>query len=138
MNRNPNSVEQANKQTVRRLFTAFAARDDAAMDELLAPDFVAHNMPPGCPPNAEGMKRSAALMHEGLQECQNTIEDMIAEGDKVVVRYTTRATHTGELFGVPPSSRTIKLTGIEIYRLADGRIAEYWGEYDASELLQTA
>ena len=131
------SVEQENKETVRRLFAAFAAQDDAAMDELLAPGFVAHDMPPGCSPDAEGMKRSAALMHEGLQECHNTVEDMIAEGDKVVVRYTTRGVHGGDLFGVAPSGRTITLTGIEIYRLAEGRVQEFWGEYDASDLFDT-
>ena len=52
----------------------------------------------------------------------------------MAVRYTARATHAGELFGVPPSGRTVTITGIEVYRLADGRIVEYWGEANMSEL----
>lgn len=61
-------------------------------------------------------------------------EHLIAENDLVAARYTARATHTGELFGAPPSGRTVTITGIEIYRLAGGRIAEYWGEANMSEL----
>jgi predicted ester cyclase len=52
----------------------------------------------------------------------------------VAARYTARATHTGELFGAPPSGRTVTITGIEIYRLAGGKITEYWGEANMSEL----
>jgi predicted ester cyclase len=80
------------------------------------------------------MKGTAAVMHAGLHDCHCEIEDLIAEQDRVAVRYTARATHAGELFGVPPSGRTVTMTGIEIYRLADGRIAEYWAEANMSEL----
>lgn len=132
------NVEEANKQAVRRLFGAFGAADDEAFEELLAPDFVGHSMPPGCTPDADGMKKSAALFHAGVEECSNEIEDVIAEDDKVTVRYTTRARHTGELFGVPPSGRNVRLTGIEIYRLVDGKVAEFWGAYDMSDLFETA
>ncbi|MDQ4092185.1 MAG: ester cyclase [Actinomycetota bacterium] len=52
----------------------------------------------------------------------------------MAVRYTARATHAGELFGIPPRGRTVTMTGIETYRLAGGRIAEYWGEANMSEL----
>jgi SnoaL-like polyketide cyclase len=61
-------------------------------------------MPPGCRPGADAMKKSAALFHAGVEECTNKIEDVIAAGDKVTVRYTT-VTHTGELFGVPHRSQ---------------------------------
>ena len=136
MNMTSTTVEEVNKRTVQLLFKAFAAEDDAAMDELLAPGFKAHSMPPGCGNDAEGMKESARLMHKGLRDCRNQIEDVIASGDKVVVRYTTRGTHSGELFGAPPSGRNVTLTGIEIYRLEDGKIVEFWGEYDPSDLFE--
>jgi predicted ester cyclase len=67
-----------------------------------------------------------------------TIDDVVAEGDRVAVRYTARGTHTGELFGAAPIGRAVTITGIEIYRLAGSRIAEYWGEADMSALLAEA
>ncbi len=138
MSADPTITAEDNKQVVRRLFAAFAACDDREMDEVLAPDFIAHNMPPGLSNDAEGMKQSAALMHVGLRDCRNEIEDLVAEGDKVVARYTTRATHAGELFGAPASGRPVTMTGMELYRVANGKVAEYWGEYNISELYEAA
>jgi predicted ester cyclase len=132
------STTDANKDTVRRLYAAFAALDRTGMEALLAPDFRAHGMPPGCSPDIDGLEESAALMHAGLHECRNEIEDLIAEGDRVAVRYTTRAVHGGTLFGVPPSGRQITMTGIELYRVVDGRVVEMWAEGDASELFAAA
>lgn len=65
-----------------------------------------------------------------------TVEDLIAEGDKVAARVTTRGTHTGELMGLPPTGRRVEWSGISMTRHADGRIAEQWGEFDALGLLQ--
>jgi predicted ester cyclase len=59
---------------------------------------------------------------------------MFAAGDKVDVRFTHAGTHQGELFGMPASNRTVTVRAIEIYRLSGGKIAEYWGEYDTSDL----
>ncbi len=128
----------ANKEIVRRLYAAYAALDQAGMDVLLAPGFRAHGLPPGCSPDAEGLKETAVLFHAGLQECRNEVEDVIAEGDRVAVRYTTRAVHGGMLFGTPPSGRRVTLTGIEVYRVVDGKIAEMWGVADMSELFSAA
>jgi predicted ester cyclase len=104
------------------------------MDELLAPEFAAHGLPPELGVGAAAMKGTAAVMHAGLHDCHCEIEDLIAQKDRVAVRYTARATQAGELFGVPPSGRTVTITGIETYRLAGGRIAEYWAEANWSEL----
>lgn len=131
-------LTEANKDTVRRLFAAFAASDREGMAALLAPGFRAHGMPPGCSPDADGLIESAVLLHAGLQECRNEIEDLVAEGDRVVVRYTTRAVHGGALFGIPPSGRRITMTGIEVYRVVDDRVAEMWAEGDVSELFAAA
>jgi predicted ester cyclase len=65
----------------------------------------------------------------------STIDDLLAEGDRVAVRYRARGTHTGELFGAAPTGRAVTITGIEIYRVEGSRIAEYWGEADMSALL---
>ncbi len=129
---------EANEQIVRQLYSAFAALDQDGMDDLLAPYFRAHGLPPGCSPDAEGLKRTAVLFHAGLQECRNEIEDVIAQDDRVAVRYTTRALHGGTLFGIPPSGRRVTLTGIEIYRVQDGKVAEMWSQGDMSELFAAA
>ena len=82
--------------------------------------------------------RTAVAFHEGLQDCRNEIEDVIAQDDRVAVRYTTRALHGGTLFGIRPSGRRVTLTGIEIYRVQDGKVAEMWSEADMSELFAAA
>jgi predicted ester cyclase len=124
----------ANKETVRRLFAAFTANDARAMDELLAPDFTGHGLPPELGAGAAALKGTMAMMHAGLDDCSSTIEDLIAEVDRVAVRYTVRAKHVRELLGGPGTGRTVTITGIEIYRLAGGRIAEYWAEANLSDL----
>jgi len=123
-----------NKQAVRRLFEAFDAADGRAMDELLTPDFVAHGVPPGYAENADGWKQLASDIKNAFPDTREEIEDLIAEGDKVAARFTSRGTHKGEIFGLAPSGRTVTVSGIEIYLLSGGKVAEYWGEFNMSEL----
>ncbi|MHA6795615.1 ester cyclase [Pseudonocardia bannensis] len=125
----------ANKQIVGRLNEAFDRADEPAMRELLAAGFVAHGMPSGVPANADGWVQLARQVKAGLPDQVTTIDDMLAEGDRVATRFTSRGTHTGELFGMRPSNRTVTVTGLELYRLEDGKIAECWAQLDLSELL---
>jgi steroid delta-isomerase-like uncharacterized protein len=67
---------------------------------------------------------------------QVTVEDMVAEGDKVTCRFTARGVHKGEFMGLPPTGKEIRMTGIEIFRLRDGKIAELWGEANLMGLMQ--
>jgi steroid delta-isomerase-like uncharacterized protein len=67
---------------------------------------------------------------------QVTIDDMMAEGDKVTCRFTARGVHNGEFMGLPPTGKKIAMTGIEIFRLRDGKIAELWGEANLMGLMQ--
>ncbi len=127
-----NTVEEQNKQTVRRFFEAFGAADEASMHALMTPDFRAHSVPPDLTPDAEGFIRMAAAMHAGLRDCRTEIHDLVAEDDRAAARFTTHAVHGGELFGIPPTGRPVTMAGMEFYRLASGRIAEFWGEYDLS------
>jgi len=101
---------------------------------ILSPDFVAHGVPPGYAENADGWKQLASDIKNAFPDTQEEIEDLIAEGDRVVARFTSRGTHKGEIFGLAPSGRTVTVSGIEIYLLSDGRVAEYWGEFNMSEL----
>jgi predicted ester cyclase len=122
------------KQVVERLFVAFDALDERAMSELLTPDFVAHGLPDGFSGDVDGWKRLAAHWASGFSGDSFAFEDVIAENDRVAVRFSSRGRHTGDFLGVPPSNRTVTITGIEIYRLVGGRVAEYWGHLDTTDL----
>jgi predicted ester cyclase len=115
------------------LFDAFYAADAVAMGELIGDDFVTHG-PGGGTGNAEGWKAMARQIAAAVPDNRTEIDDIFGDGDRVVVRYTSRGTHTGELFGVAPTNQALTTTGIEIYRFAHGRIVECWGQYDMSEL----
>lgn len=123
-----------NAELVRRLFAAYQANDAAQLHELLAGDFTAHGLPPELGQGPAAMTALAALVHGALADCRTDVEDLVVDDDRVAARYTTRARHVGELFGAAPSGRVVTFTGIEIYRLRDGRIVEYWGEANMSEL----
>jgi steroid delta-isomerase-like uncharacterized protein len=119
-------------QTVRDLFTAFFAADEDGMSALISDDFVTHaGSGTG---NAEGWKAMARSIATAVPDNRTDIDDIFGDGDRVVVRYTSRGTLTGELFGVAPTGRELTTSGIEIYRFADGRIVECWGAYDMSQL----
>jgi predicted ester cyclase len=121
-----------NVETVRKLFTAFYAADDDAMSALIGDDFVTHaGTATG---NAEGWKAMARQIVDAVPDVATEIDDIFGDGDKVAVRYTSRGTHTGELFGVAPTNRALTTSGIEIYRFSGDRIVECWGVYDMSEL----
>ena len=102
----------------------------AAADELVAIDIVDHTGPPGLKHGRESHKKVVALFHTAFPDVRWTLEDVIAEGDKVAVRLTMRGTHQGEFFGIPPTGKQVTVSGIHIVRIANGRIAEHWGTND--------
>jgi steroid delta-isomerase-like uncharacterized protein len=124
-------------QRVRDLFDAFYAADDDAMSELIGDDFVTH-APGGRTGAAAGWKAMAHQLNDAIPDNRTEIDDIIADGTTVAVRYTCRGTHKGELFGVAPTNRTLTTSGIEMYRLSGGRIVECWGQYDMGELFTPA
>jgi steroid delta-isomerase-like uncharacterized protein len=131
------SVEQ-NKEIVRRYSEEFWGRGDEAVgDEVFADDIVDHSPAiPEQPPGREGEKRALAIFRGAFPDLRVTTEDIIAEGDKAVLRWTARGTHRGELSGLPATGKQATLKGIDILRLAEGRIVERWAEYDNLGLLQ--
>jgi steroid delta-isomerase-like uncharacterized protein len=131
------SLEE-NKAVVRRfneLVEQFWRTGDAdAFDEVVASDFAHHS--PGLPPDLEGMKQALPMFRGAFPDMRLTEEDMIAEGDKVVDRVTVRGTHEGELMGIPPSGNQVEFTETHISRIADGKIVERWGQWDALGMMQ--
>jgi predicted ester cyclase len=88
------------------------------------------------PSGPEGDKHAVNLYHSAFPDVQITVEDQIAEGDKVVTRWTGRGTHQGEFMGVPPSDNRVEITGITINRVSEGKLAEAWAIYDALGMMQ--
>jgi predicted ester cyclase len=130
---------EENKALIRRYFAAIdraCARGDAdVVDEFLAPDFVEHNPFPGLPTTRDHWKQAFRAFVAGAPG-YHVIEDLIAEGDKVVGRVTAYGKHEGELFGIPRTGKDIRVTGIAVWRIADGKITEHWHETDGLGLMQ--
>jgi predicted ester cyclase len=105
------------------------------IDELLAPDFIDHDLLPDQEPDREGYKRGLSKDREAFSNLNITIEDQIAEGDKVVTRLRWRATHDrGRFMGVEPSDKRVEATAIFIHRISEGIVKEEWS---ASDMLGT-
>jgi predicted ester cyclase len=114
------SAEEENKAVVRReqeeLWNHTGNLD--AAEELFAPGA------------ADAARQEAADFRRGFPDVVSTIEDLIAEGDKVVARWRSRATHRGEYMGIPPTGEEVEFTGISVYRIEGGKIAESWNSED--------
>jgi steroid delta-isomerase-like uncharacterized protein len=115
-----------NKTIARRFYEeAFNQQDFAVCDEHFAADFVL-DFPagPGTLHGLPGIKHAVTTFLSAFPDTSMTIEDMIAEGDKVVVHWTYRGTHHGELMGIPPTGQPIAFNGTDILRFADGKLVE--------------
>ncbi|MBI1878033.1 MAG: ester cyclase [Chloroflexi bacterium] len=123
---------EENKAVVRRLFDAINNGLEAmssAREDVFAPSMVCH-VPGGQTVDYEAYAQFDQMMFAAFSDIQFTFEDLIAEGDKVVVRYTARSTHKGEFQGIPATGKSVSVTGIDIFRLANGKIVEMWVEFD--------
>ena len=126
---------EENKAIIRHyLEEAWNKKNLAVVDEFIAPDLIQHirNVPPG----REGIKQFFHLIYSAFPDAHFSVEDMVAEGDKVTWRFTVRATHAGSFRGLPPTGKPITLTGIAITRMRDGQMAENWNQTDDLGMLQ--
>jgi predicted ester cyclase len=121
------------KAVARRWFEDFFNSGNLEVaDEIIAPDHVNHDPTlPDIPPGPEGQKQVVNLYRSAFTNAHISIEEQLAEGDSVVTRGTGSGTHQGELMGVAPTGKQVRITGIIINRLSDGKIAESWTNYDA-------
>src|ERR1700736_143286 len=128
------STEQ-NKAVVRRFVEEVINKHNLArIDELFTPDYVNHA--PGLPPGREAEKQLNSASFAAFPDARVTIEDLVAEGDKVVARVSYRGTHTGDFMGIPPTGKQFIVTGAGVFRVADGKIAEQWSNLDMLSLMQ--
>ena len=124
------SIEE-NKAVVRRFIEEVMNKGNLdVIDEICAEDAVDHNAPAELPPGPEGVKQMIAMYRNAFPDIHITIEDMVAEEDKVVARMCIRGTHRGELMGMAPTGKEIVVTSIEIDRIADGKVVEHWENFD--------
>ena len=125
-----------NKALVRRYRQAHNSNNLAALDDIVAADIISHNPLPGLPSGLEGGKMAHMGFAAAFPDSQVTTEDLIAEGDKVVERFTFHGTNTGSLMGAPPTGKNVTSSGMSIFRIANGKIVEHWGENDALGTMQ--
>ena len=105
--------------------------------EIFAPDFIEHEqLPPGIPVGREGVKVLTTILRSAFPDFKATIDDILAEGDKVVIRMTWSGTQKGEFMGIPATGRRMSIGVIDIIRIANGKATEHWGQMDAMGMMQ--
>ncbi len=128
---------EENKALVRRFYEeVLNQKNTAAIDQIFDPNFVDHALPPGLPGGIEGTKQFFGIVLTAFPDLHFTVEDMIAEGDKVVARHAGSGTQHGVFLGIPPTGKHVTVTGIDIMRITGGKFVEHWDAVDNLGLLQ--
>lgn len=125
---------QTNADIVRAFIASFwNGRDFDSLNRFLTPDYIDHAY---LPHTANGLKETAGVLSIALPDHRSTIEDVVAQGEKVVARMTLRGTHDGPFRGTPPTGNPVEVEVYRMYRLAEGRVAEHWALLDTATLLR--
>jgi steroid delta-isomerase-like uncharacterized protein len=127
---------ESNKASIRRFHEAVDAGDVGKAVGVFAPNAIVHISSAPEPLNLEGFKQLGEMLLSAFTDNRSTIEDMIAEGDKVVSRLTYQGTHTGDLMGIPPTGKTVMISEIIIDQFADGKIIESYRLFDQMAMMQ--
>jgi steroid delta-isomerase-like uncharacterized protein len=131
-------MSEENKTIVRRLFEELWNKGNLSVaDELFAPNYKHHDTSTldfGLGPDSE--KKRATLYRTAFPDVRFTIEDIVAEGETVMARWSCRGTHKGDLSGIAPTGKQITISGVTIARLANGKMGEGWVNWDALGLMQ--
>jgi steroid delta-isomerase-like uncharacterized protein len=127
---------EENKRIMRRALDIWNSGDLSALDDIIAPGIVMHLRGRADVTGLEAYRSYNVTLREAIPDQQWVLEDLLAEGDKAVLVWTLRGTHQGQLSGVAPTGRQVAVTGISVYRIADGKLAEIWVQSDTLGLLQ--
>ena len=127
---------EENKSLIRRIYEEMNRQNWAGIEELCAPDYVVHGTGGFPDMDLAGMKQLETAFWTAFPDAHPVLEDMIAEGDKVVSRVTVRGTHQGDFMGIPPTGKQVSWTGIGIDRIKDGKFVEGWMNEDNLGLMQ--
>jgi steroid delta-isomerase-like uncharacterized protein len=129
---------EENKMIARRFIDAIHSfwhtGEFEALEAVVTPDFAHHG--PGLPPDLAGTKQMLPAFRAAFPDMEIKIDDLVAEGDKVVDHVTWQATHQGELMGIPPTGKQVAVSETHIYRIAGGKVVERWFQWDALGMMQ--
>ena len=130
-------MSEENKALFRRFMDeVISKRNIDAIDDLMSADYVEHNSLPGMEPGIAGMKQMMGMFFSAFPDLNSRVEQLVAEGDKVVGVMTTTGTHRGEFMGIPPSGKKISITEIHMVRIVNGKAVEHWGLSDDMAMMQ--
>ncbi len=130
------SLEQ-NKAVARRVFDeVWNGRNLDVLDEVLTDDYRNNTPEFGVTPDRQGVKQWTQGVHQAFPDGRFTVEEMVAEGDRVVTRWTAEGTHTQPFLEIPATNKRVKVAGVTMDRIEDGKIAEGWTYWDRLDLLQ--
>jgi predicted ester cyclase len=128
---------EENKALYRRfLEEVFGKKNPGVIDQFIAPNCVDHAAPPGFPKGVEGAKQMLGMYLAAFPDVNVSIEDMIAEGDRVVARYAAQGTHQGSFMGIAATGKRVTFAGIDIVRVSGGKIVEHWEIFDQIGMMQ--
>jgi steroid delta-isomerase-like uncharacterized protein len=131
-------MSEENKAVVRRFIDEVWNNGNLdAIDELVSEDQVDHDpgRPPDMPGGPEGMHQFVQMYRAAYPDTHLEIGEIVAEGDLVAYTWTATGTHQGELMGIPPTGKSVTVTGMALDRIRDGKIVESWGNYDSLGML---
>jgi predicted ester cyclase len=129
-------TSEQNKAIVHRFWEAYEANDQATLNEVLAPEFVAQSPSAPAPQSREQHLQGIAMFNSAFSQRRFTVDAMIAEGNTVATRTTLRGIHTGAFQGHQPTGKPIAATGLTIERIQDGKIVERWFSFDAARVMR--
>ncbi|MEJ2343171.1 MAG: ester cyclase [Gemmatimonadales bacterium] len=119
-------VEVSNIEVVHVVFSEIWSKGSVELiDDLFAENFVGH-FPEGTVHGREGVRAQVSAHREAFPDWTEEVEDTIADGDRVAVRFTSRGTNLGDFLGNPPTRNRVEISEVAIFRLSDGRIVEQW------------
>ncbi len=130
------SAEENKAIVLRYLDEAWIKRNLNILDELMAPNYARYLPGQDTPLDREGQKRRIAGFHTAMPDLVFTVEDLFAEGDRVVFRVMIRGTQQGPLMGIAPTGKQLTVTAIDIARLENGKIVDHWGQMDMLGLMR--
>ena len=130
------STEQYKTAIRRFVQQGFNQQDFAEYDVFYGTELTDHGLPPNMPSGLEGRKMFMSAFFAAFPDLLATIEDIIASDDRAALRWSATGTHTGELMGIPPTSKSVTVTGIVIYRFEGGKAVEHWEVFDQMGMMQ--
>jgi steroid delta-isomerase-like uncharacterized protein len=125
------------KALAQRWFTEVVNQgNEEAIDEICASNFVDHDPLPGTGADRDGIHQFVQLIRSAFPDLETTIDDMLAEGDRLAVRSTFRGTHEGDFMGIPATGRKVEVANYDFVRLENDQAVEHWGTIDSAALME--